>query len=213
MTKIKQGHAEMAACAFSVLSALLLFANSARAAYFLTYPSHTDCIVRADTVLKVQTIAPLPATGECESFANTCDASSLECVVDANCLYTAVPSLMQEFVAIRRYDKNLCSGAPTRYEYLRLDTCVDKTKYTCDGDKITKTDFQQADCSDTGAPTEIAEDTCTGDSLYLCPIKDPNPTKKPVSRSDATTLAIAIIAGLMIVALAGLVIYFRRKHK
>lgn len=203
----------MTPCVFSVLSALLLFANSARAAYFLTYPSHTDCIVRADTVLKVQTIAPLPATSECESFSNTCDATSLQCVVDANCLYTAVPSLIQEFVAIRRYDNNLCENAPTRYEYWRLETCVEKTKYTCDGDKITKTEFQQADCSDTGTSTEFTESSCTGDSLYLCPIKDPNPTKKPVSRTDATTLAIAIIAGLMIVSLAGLVIYFRRKHK
>lgn len=179
---------------------------------FLTYPTLQDCKERTDTVLKVTTMSQLPSTGdECDKFLELCDEEDFGCVVSPACLYQAVPSLSSVFVR-KEVGGNNCTET-THYEYYREGECIESKKYSCKNDKVYVETYVNTNCTGNVTKTTHDPDTCYDNKhKYTCPHDEPTTTTRPKSRTDGTTIAIAVVTGVSVVILVGVALYSAFRH-
>ena len=204
-----------------LVSLCLLGVASANQNYFLTYPSYEDCRTRTDTVTKIVTKSTtLPATAsECQQYASLCSQQDNTCTVEPACLYEAVPSIKSEFVIFKEYNGENCTQTPDIVTYYRIGKCIRSSgkfiKVHCDGKTIMK-EYNTSDCSKENLIENVhmEKNKCYHDDTAVsaeCPSELPETKPQRKNRTSDATIAVAVVASLIVVALIGAVIYYQRK--
>jgi hypothetical protein len=146
-------------------------------------------------------------------------------------LYEAVPSIKSEFSVLREYTGENCTGVPTVIRYFRLKTCVpmgnhyikthchenSKVKLTthndssCENDAINTITFKENNCTVMEKTTLGITSGGSTNILATCPLEAPEIQPKRTNRTSDATIAVAVVASLIVVALIVAAIYFQRK--
>ena len=205
------------------LLGLLAFVKAEQAAmlydtYFLYYPSSQDCRMRTDTVQTILSEAALPSVSQsyCDEYLNSCqnEGELHTCVVDANCLPLAVPSIASSYVMFQQHNDSQCSSVGNLYIHFKLGDCIptashsiitdhpEYVKFSCDGDTVSANAFSDAQCENNTGVVELNA-TCHNNFKHSCPVTEP--TEKPKKKRGTRTMTVILalvgsFAGLFVLA-------------